>query len=243
MRDRKALTELEQMVVDVLWEAGLKHLGAGIGRRMIKTRIGEEMLEQVLPYHHIIKNRRKSDQLEGMIFRNAPVVIMSWQNRLRGEFAFLLYDRRDRKLLAVRDRFGMKPLFYNNQGGRLLFASEVKAMMTTGLLPPHLSIEAVRNFFSTPGSIRRSSRLTDFFNGIDGPRGLHLCGNPGWDFLFSLPLEIVSFNAYAFGDTVSTCDSVKRFIEAGNIVSWDIVPTLTEEFTGGPRDLQSDECR
>jgi hypothetical protein len=78
---------------------------------------------------------------------------------------------------------------------------------------------------------RARDELTMFFDGINGPRGLHLCGNPDWDFLFSLPLEIISFNAYAYGDVVVTYDRVKRFIEAGNIISWGIVPTLFEEFT------------
>ena len=81
-------------------------------------------------------------------------------------------------------------------------------------------------------AIKAKTELTEFLNGIDGPRGLHLCGNPDWDFLFSLPLEIVSFNAYAFGAVVATYDSVKRFVEEGNIISWGIVPTLTEEFIG-----------
>jgi hypothetical protein len=85
--------------------------------------------------------------------------------------------------------------------------------------------------------VKAKSELTDFFNGVEGPRGLHLCGNPDWDFLFSLPLEIISFNAYAFGDVVATYESVKRFIEKGNIISWGIVPTLAEEFTG--EDVES----
>ncbi|MGD0229974.1 MAG: hypothetical protein ABSC19_06380, partial [Syntrophorhabdales bacterium] len=82
------------------------------------------------------------------------------------------------------------------------------------------------------GDVKAKAELVDFLGGLDGPRGIHLCGNPDWDFLFSLPLEIVSFNAYAFGDIVATYESVRRFIEQGNIVSWGIVPTLFEEFTG-----------
>jgi hypothetical protein len=73
--------------------------------------------------------------------------------------------------------------------------------------------------------------LTVFFEGIEGPRGIHLCGRPDWDFLFSLPVEIVSFNAFAFGETVATYDTVRRFIENGNIISWGIVPTYYEEFS------------
>jgi hypothetical protein len=72
--------------------------------------------------------------------------------------------------------------------------------------------------------------LIELLNGINGPRGLHLCGNPDWDFLFSLPLEIISFNAYAYGDVAASYESVRRFIEKGNIISWGIVPTMTDEF-------------
>ncbi len=52
---------------------------------------------------------------------------------LRGEFAFVLWDTRQRKLFAARDRFGIKPLFYAKVGQRLLFASEVKALHAAGV--------------------------------------------------------------------------------------------------------------
>ncbi|MEO5616702.1 MAG: asparagine synthase (glutamine-hydrolyzing) [Candidatus Eisenbacteria bacterium] len=49
--------------------------------------------------------------------------------RLRGMFAFGLYDVRARRLLIGRDRFGIKPLYYHDDGKRIAFASELKALM------------------------------------------------------------------------------------------------------------------
>ncbi|KAF7326805.1 Asparagine synthase [Mycena sanguinolenta] len=51
---------------------------------------------------------------------------------LRGEFAFVLYDVKRRLLLAVRDRFGIKPLYYTVSNGCILFGSEMKTFMPLG---------------------------------------------------------------------------------------------------------------
>lgn len=54
---------------------------------------------------------------------------------LRGMFAFALYDRKRGRLLLVRDRFGKKPLYYAIRDRRLVFASEIKAIHASGLIP------------------------------------------------------------------------------------------------------------
>ncbi|HEC31885.1 MAG TPA: hypothetical protein ENI41_05285, partial [Deltaproteobacteria bacterium] len=65
----------------------------------------------------------------------------------------------------------------------------------------------------------------------DRPRGVHLCGNPDWDFLLSLDLEILSMDVYTNGDIfISYVNSIKDFLDRGGILVWGIVPTNIEPF-------------
>jgi asparagine synthase (glutamine-hydrolysing) len=63
-------------------------------------------------------------------------------HRLRGEFAFAIWDERHRTMFAVRDRFGIKPLFYAFYRDTLYFASEVKALFAAGV-PARWDAESV----------------------------------------------------------------------------------------------------
>jgi asparagine synthase (glutamine-hydrolysing) len=63
-------------------------------------------------------------------------------HRLRGEFAFVLWDETNRALFAARDRFGIKPLFYAFHDETLYLASEVKALFAAGV-PARWDAESV----------------------------------------------------------------------------------------------------
>jgi len=63
-------------------------------------------------------------------------------HQLRGEFAFAIWDGRNRRLFAGRDRFGVKPLFYAEHAGALYLASEAKALFAMGV-PARWNAEAV----------------------------------------------------------------------------------------------------
>lgn len=54
-------------------------------------------------------------------------------HRLRGEYAFVIWDERNQRMIAARDRFGVKPLFYAEHDGALYFASEAKALFAMGV--------------------------------------------------------------------------------------------------------------
>ena len=68
---------------------------------------------------------------------------------LRGEFAFALYDGRRRTLLLVRDRFGIKPLYYAFLDGAILFASEVKALLAHRDFATRLDPETLHSMLCT----------------------------------------------------------------------------------------------
>jgi len=68
--------------------------------------------------------------------------------RLRGMFAFALWDRPRRTLVLARDRVGKKPLYYASVGGKLLFASEIKALLAHPELDRALDLEAVSDYVS-----------------------------------------------------------------------------------------------
>jgi asparagine synthase (glutamine-hydrolysing) len=79
---------------------------------------------------------------------------------LRGQFALALWDQRRRRLILARDRFGICPLFWTRQttadGDWLLFASEIKALLASGVVearPDRRGINHVFTFFALPGPV------------------------------------------------------------------------------------------
>ena len=68
--------------------------------------------------------------------------------RLNGDFAFVIHDRRANRLVLARDRFGVRPLFYAQVGGDLYFGSEVKALLATGDVPAAIDVEGLDEVFT-----------------------------------------------------------------------------------------------
>jgi len=84
--------------------------------------------------------------------------------------------------------------------------------------------------------------LERFFAAVERPRGVHLCGNPDWDFLLGLDLDILSLDIYTNAEVFATyARSIRKFLDRGGVLVWGIVPTNFEPFE--KEDLASLEER
>jgi asparagine synthase (glutamine-hydrolysing) len=90
---------------------------------------------------HRLINQSDSEVLPHLYEEAGPEIAP----KLTGMFAFAVWDRRERRLLLARDRFGIKPLLLARAGGLLLFASEAKALLASGRLEPRIDPRALRD--------------------------------------------------------------------------------------------------
>ncbi len=81
------------------------------------------------------------------------------------------------------------------------------------------------------GDIKAKGDLDQFFSQVDRPRGIHLCGNPDWDFLLNLDLDVLSLDIFTNAEIFSAyAGSIGRFLDRGGVIVWGIVPTGIEAF-------------
>jgi asparagine synthase (glutamine-hydrolysing) len=102
-----------------------------------------ELRETLLARGHELRTRCDTEVLVHLYEDHGAELV----HALEGMFAFVLWDVERRTLIAARDRFGEKPLFYAHDGHELLLASEATALTRPGLVPSTLSPEAIDEYF------------------------------------------------------------------------------------------------
>jgi asparagine synthase (glutamine-hydrolysing) len=100
-------------------------------------------LRKQLSSHHTFTTDTDTEVLVHLYEEHGPAFV----EHLRGMFAFALWDASNRRLLLARDRMGIKPLLFADDGGRVAFSSELPALLESGVDHGGLDERAVSEYF------------------------------------------------------------------------------------------------
>ncbi len=89
-------------------------------------------------------------------------------------------------------------------------------------------LELIFTAFSGYNESQAKEDLDRFLGGLEGPKGIHLCARPDWDFLLKSKIDILSFDSFSCGTVIVNYPSLRDFFDRGGVISWGIVPTYTE---------------
>ena len=123
---------------------------------------------------------RKEMQDKGHSFRtgtDVEVIVhlyeeygLDFPKHLNGQFAIALYDERNKQMILVRDQIGICPLFYTVADDRVIFGSEIKAILEYPGIERKLNLKAVDQLMNYPGVVSPNT----FFKGIYSLRAGHM---------------------------------------------------------------------
>jgi asparagine synthase (glutamine-hydrolysing) len=89
-----------------------------------------------------------------------------------GMFAFAIWDRKTRELFVARDRLGVKPFYYYQQDETLVFSSELRSLLASGLLPARLDLNSVCNYLMYQSVCAPLTILEGVFRLMPGEYGI-----------------------------------------------------------------------
>lgn len=127
------------------------------GQQPMHSRDGNVVLTYNGEVYNFLELRQELEAM-GYIFSthcDTEVIVYAWQawgeacvDRLRGMFAFAVWDRARQVLFLARDRLGVKPLYYATlPDGQFIFGSELKALKQHPLLPKTIDPTAIEDYF------------------------------------------------------------------------------------------------
>ncbi|MGD9035583.1 MAG: asparagine synthase (glutamine-hydrolyzing) [Syntrophobacterales bacterium] len=151
-------------------ETSKHHFSVGLGHRRLAiidlTHYGHQPMSSSDRRYWVVYNGeiynypeiREELKAKGHVFRtrsDTEVLLHLWEEynidslvMLDGMFAFALYDRHENRLFLARDRFGVKQLYYAFTGEFLVFASEPKSILASGLVEPEINPQTLVEYFT-----------------------------------------------------------------------------------------------
>ena len=103
-----------------------------------------ELRNQLLAKGHVFKTQTDTEVIVHLYEELGPQSL----EKLRGMFAFALWDENTKTLLLARDRVGIKPLYYSLNQHNIIFASEIKAILSDPAINPELAPEIIDRFLT-----------------------------------------------------------------------------------------------
>lgn len=114
--------------------------------------------EELLTRGHVFKTHSDSEVLLHGYEEYGEKIV----EKLRGMFAFVIWDRKNKKLFAGRDMFGIKPFYYSQMNGTLLFGSEIKSLLPHPHFEKQLNEKALKPYLTFQYSVLEET----FFKGV-----------------------------------------------------------------------------
>jgi len=185
-------------------------------------------------------------------------------NKMNGQFAIALWDKRTKELILIRDRVGIRPLFYTQKNGELYFGSEIKALVEHPDIDANLSAESLSQIFTFWTTITPNTAFEGIYELPPGhymryKKGSKVDIQPYWELSYSKENE---YSSLSFDEAMEQfkeilLDSVKIRLRAdvpvaaylsGGIDSTvttslirDVVPDMLQTFSVGFADKDFDE--
>jgi asparagine synthase (glutamine-hydrolysing) len=139
---------------------------------------------------HAFRTRSDSEVILHLYEELGPALL----DELNGQYAFALWDDRRQRLLLGRDRLGVRPLFWTVADGVLLFASEIKALLTDPRVHRSVDLQSLEQVFTYWSPLPGNT----MFEGIhELPAGHFLVAEPGMDSPVTTPYWDVQFDSPA----------------------------------------------
>jgi asparagine synthase (glutamine-hydrolysing) len=141
-----ALSHTRLSIID-LSPAGAQPMASACGRYVITYNGEIYSAPELRPELEALGRRfRGHSDTEIIVEAIAAWGVRATVERLIGMFAFAVFDRKERRLSLVRDRLGIKPLYWGRQNGRIVFASELKAFEALPEWRPEIDHDALASY-------------------------------------------------------------------------------------------------